>query len=213
MNRLVISILILTMSLFAFTFADNSQEINDKLRASGVVGENQTILITSNVYFYPNKKGYSIISGGKDREKGHIVFTDTGLAVVSWSRRNETYEVLYQVNYKDLESSDILGNSPMVRLVTKEQNAKKYNSFEIMDSRNAFAPNAEKTKEANDIVNAGIEGLDVTEVASAESLSAVQVKQQEERMQELEERIKRLEQGENGNSEVSSECDCKCPQE
>ena len=212
MKRLVIATLIIIISLFALVIADSSQEVNDKLRASGVVSEDQTILITSNVYFYPNRKGYSIVSGGKDREKGHIVFTDEGFTVVSWSRRKKNYEVLYQVNYANLAFSEIMGNSPMVRLVTKEQDAKKYNSFELMDSRNAFAPNPEKTKEANNIVNAGIEGLDVTGVAGTESLSAAQVQQQQKRMQELEERIERLEKEGRGDPEQSGECDCKCPQ-
>ena len=191
----------------------NNDELNENLRASGVVDDNQSILISSNVYFYPNKKGFGIFSGGTDRDKGHIVFTEDGFSVVSWSRGKKTFKVLYEVNYSDLDFSEVMGNSPMVRLVTKEKDAKKYNSFEIMDSRNAFAPNPEKTKEANNIVNAGIEGLDVTEVASADSLSDVQAQKQQKQMQELEERIKRLEEGVQGVPAQASECDCKCPPE
>ena len=210
----VISLIMLmfSISMFSSVNAEDIDELSDKLRANGVVGDDQTILIASHAYFYPDKNGFGILSGGKDREKGKIVFTDDGFSVVTWSRSKQSYDVLYQVDYAKLESSEIVGNSPMVRLVTKEEGAKKHNSFEIMDTRNAFAPNPHKTKDANKIIQAGIEGLDVTQVVGAASLSTTQVQAQQARMQELEERIKRLEEGSQGAAAESSECDCKCPE-
>ncbi|MEM7304566.1 MAG: hypothetical protein AAF372_03445 [Pseudomonadota bacterium] len=213
---IVVMILMLSASFCSLAIADRDDDLNQKLRANGVVADDQTILVSGNVYFYPNKKGFGLLSGGKDREKGFIVFTDQGFSVVSWSRSKETYNTLYEVDYSELESSEVMGNSPMVRLVTKEKAEKKHNSFEIMDSRNAFAPNPEKTKDANKIIEAGIEGLDTTKVVGAASLTTVQAQQQQERMQELEERIKRLEEGTQGveatEAPQSSECDCKCPE-
>ena len=211
----VLVMLALTMFINSLAIADDPEELSDRLRASGVVGDNETILIASNVYFYPNKKGFGMFSGGKGKEKGHIVFTDKGFSVVSWSRSDERFDVLYEAAYTELESSEISGNSPMVRLVTKEKGAKKHNSFEIMDTRNAFAPNPQKTKEADKIIEAGMQGLDVTKVAgtSAAGLSATQMQAQQQRMLELEERIQRLEEGSPETpSTSSSECDCKCPE-
>ena len=207
--------LILSMLINSLASADDQEELNQTLRAIGVVGDNETILIASNVYFYPNKKGFGLLSGGTGKEKAHIVFTDKGFSVVSLSRSKERFDVLYEVEYSELESSEISGNSPMVRLVTKEKSAKKHNSFEIMDSRNALAPNPQKTKDADKIIEAGMEGLDVTEVVGAEAagLSATQMQAQQTRMEELEERIKRLEEDSPpAPSEATSECDCKCPE-
>ena len=80
-----------------------------------------------------------------------------------------------------------------------------------MDSRNAFTLNSHKTKEACSLVKAGIEGLDVKQVASVKDLSSVEVALQKQRMQELEERIQRLESGDATASQpAESECDCKC---
>ena len=77
-----------------------------------------------------------------------------------------------------------------------------------MDSRNALTPNVNKTKEAKKIVSAGIQGLDVTEVATAKNLSAAEVAMQQKKMQDLEERIQRLE---NVNAPAENDgCDCKC---
>ncbi|MEM8844059.1 MAG: hypothetical protein AAGB35_03360 [Pseudomonadota bacterium] len=213
MKQLVAFLLVAITSLSLVANADDKKEISEKLRNSGIVGDDQTILITSNVYFYPGKKGYGFFSGGKDREKGHIVFTDEGFAVVSWKRSKDIFEPVYETKYVDLDSSEVTGNSPMVRLVTKDKDAEKYNSFEIMDSRNAFTPNPSKTKEANEIVNAGIEGLDVIEVASAESIAVAQSQQQQKRLEQLEARLERLENADQDVPEQSTECDCKCPPE
>ena len=213
----VLVMLILSVFINSLAIADDQEELNQTLWAIGVVGDDETILIASNVYFYPNKKGYGVFSGGKDKEKGHIVFTDKRFSVVSLSRSNDRFDVLYEVYYTELESSEIAGNSPMVRLVTKEKGAKKHNSFEIMDSRNALAPNPQKTKDADKIIEAGIEGLDIAEVIGpdAAGISTTQMQAQQDRMLELEERIQRLEedsQTTSNESEASSECDCKCPE-
>tara|TARA_R110002049_G_scaffold252264_1_gene427235 strand:+ start:370372 stop:370995 length:624 start_codon:yes stop_codon:yes gene_type:complete len=203
-------ILLAFCSFSGFVYADDEQEFFEKVRASGVVSDNESILLSSNVYFYPNKKGHGILAGGKNREKGHIVFTENALSVISWSRRNKAYEVIHKENYSELASTDISGNAPMVRLVTQSMKSGKYNSYELMDSRNAFTPNAHKTKEARSLVNAGIEGLDVKEVATVKDLSSAEVAMQKQRMQELEERIQRLENQTTSGKSAKQECDCKC---
>jgi hypothetical protein len=209
MNRIYIIILLVFCCFFTYAQA-NDAEFFEKVRASGVVNENESILLSSNVYFYPNKKGHGILAGGNDREKGHIVFTENALSVISWSRRNKAYQVIHRESYAELVSTDVSGNAPMVRLVTQTKESGKYNSFELMDSKNAFTPNAHKTKQARSLVKAGIEGLDVKEVATVKDLSSVEVSMQKQRMQELEERIQRLENGNATSQPEKSECDCKC---
>jgi hypothetical protein len=211
MNRIYTMILVMGCCLFSYAQADDDAEFFEKVRASGVVTDSESILLSSNVYYYPNKKGHGILAGGNDREKGHIVFTENALSVISWSRRNKAYEVLHSERYSDLASTDISGNSPMVRLITQTKSSGKYNSYELMDSRNAFTPNSHKTKEARSLVKAGIEGLDVKQVATVKDLSSVEVALQKQRMQELEERIQRLENGDaTASQSAESECDCKC---
>lgn len=194
-------------------FANDDVSFADKIRANGIVSERESILLSSNVYFYPNKKGYGLFSGGKKRSKGHIVFTENGYTVVVWNRRDKQYEVLHQETYSDLASVDISGNSPMLRLVTETASTGKYNSFEIMDGRNAISPNVIKTEEAHKLVTAGIKGLDVKGAASAPDMPTVEIADQKRRMKELEERIARLEQDESvkAASPADTECDCKCP--
>jgi hypothetical protein len=196
-------------SLFTYVQADDA-EFFEKVRASGVVDDNESILLSSNVYFYPNKKGHGILAGGSDREKGYIVFTENALSVISWSRRNKAYEVLHRESYSELASTDVSGNAPMVRLVTETKESGKYNSYELMDSRNAFTPNAHKTKQARSLIKAGIEGLDVKQVATVKDVSSVEVAMQKQRMQELEERIQRLENGTAASQPAEPECECKC---
>ncbi|MDW3095795.1 MAG: hypothetical protein R8G33_09005 [Gammaproteobacteria bacterium] len=193
-----------------FVQANENEEFYGKVRASGVVNDDESILLSSNVYYYPNKKGHGLFSGGKGREKGHIVFTENGFSVISWSRRDKTYEVLHSENYSELASTDVSGNSPMVRLVTESKTTGKYNSFELMDSRNALTPNVNKTKEARKLVTAGIQGLDVKEIATVKDLSSVEVAMQKQKMDALEERIQRLENANTPSQSVESECDCKC---
>ena len=207
MNKLIIT-LITIACCFSIAVYAGDDEFLEKVYASGVIDEQESVLLHSNVYFYPNKKGHGIFSGSKKREKGHIIFTENGYSVISWSRRAKAYEVLHSEIYSELESSDISGNSPMIRLVTETKASGKYNSFELMDSRNALTPNVNKTKEAKKIVSAGIQGLDVTEVATAKNLSAAEVAMQQKKMQDLEERIQRLE---NVNAPAENDgCDCKC---
>ena len=210
MNQIYTILLLLFCSFFTYAQADNDAELFEKVRASGVVTDNESILLSSNVYFYPNKKGHGILAGGNDREKGHIVFTEYALSVISWSRRNKAYEVIHRESYAELASTDVSGNAPMVRLVTQTKQSGKYNSYELMDSRNAFTPNAHKTKQARSLVKAGIEGLDVKQVATVKDVSSVEVAMQKQRMQTLEERIQRLEKGNTTSQSAESECDCKC---
>ena len=211
MNRVYTIIFLLLSCIFISAQAGDEAEFFEKVRASGVVNDSESILLSSNVYFYPNKKGYGILAGGgSNREKGHIIFTENALSVISWGRRNKAYEVLHRESYSELASTDISGNAPMVRLVTQTKQSGKYNSYELMDSKNAFTPNSHKTKEARSLVKAGIEGLDVKEVATVKDLSSVEVAMQKQRMQELEERIQRLESGSAASQAVEPECDCKC---
>ena len=89
-----------------------------------------------------------------------------------------------------------------------KKNSGKFNSFELMDSRNALTPNVNKTNEARKIIAAGIQGLDVREVATAKNLSAAEAALQQKKLQDLEDRIQRLENS--GQSMSKDECDCKC---
>ena len=214
MKPLQLIVLLLFTLLSIATFANDDPKFAQQIRSDGVVSENESILLSSNVYFYPNKKGYGLLSGGNKRSKGYVVFTENGFAVVSWSRRKKAYEVLHQETYADLASTDIAGNSPMLRLVTESKSSGKFNSYEIMDGRNALTPNVVKTKEAHKLITAGIKGYDVKGAATASDLSTVEIADQKRRMQELEERIARLEQGDNveSSNNTESECDCKCPQ-
>ena len=212
MKQFVFSILAAVLCVTPLVYAEHDAEFFEKVRVSGVINNDESILLSSNVYFYPNKKGHGLFSGGKGREKGHIVFTENGFSVISWSRRQKAYEVLHSENYSELSATEITGNAPMIRLVTQTKSSGKYNSYELMDSRNALTPNVNTTKEARKIVSAGIEGLDVKEVATVKDLSVAEVSMQKQRMQELEERIQRLENANTGTQTVEKECDCKCEQ-
>lgn len=211
MKRFASIMLALCIFAIAPVNAEHDQEFFDKVRMSGVVNDNESIILSSNVYFYPNKNGHGIFSGGGNkREKGHIIFTENGFSVISWSRRNKEYEVLHEEAYSDLAGTGVSGNSPMVRLVTQTQASENYNSYELMDSRNALTPNVSKTKEARNIVNAGIQGLDVKQVANVTNLSVAEVAMQKQKMQALEERIQRLENANPETQAKESDCDCKC---
>ena len=206
-----ILVLVITLCFISLsTHAEEAADFIEKVRTSGVVNNEQSILLHSNVYFYPNKKGHGLLSGGSGREKGHIVFTENGLAVISWDRRAKAYEVLHSENYSELVASEVTGNSPMVRLVTESKLSGKFNSYELMDSRNAITPNVNKTKEARKLIAAGIQGLDVSEAASAKSLSSAEVAIQQKKMQDLEERINRLEKANVPEQSQEKNCDCKC---
>ena len=211
MKQFVFSLLAAVLCVTPFVHAEDA-EFFEKVRVSGVINDDESILLSSNVYFYPNKKGHGLFSGGKGREKGHIVFTENGFSVISWSRKQKAYEVIHSENYSELLSTDITGNAPMVRLVTQTKSSGKFNSYELMDSRNALTPNVNKTKEARKIVTAGIDGLDVKQVATVKDLSVAEVTMQKQRMQELEERIQRLENSNTNTQAVEKECDCKCDQ-
>ena len=201
-----------------FALANDDPEFAERVRANGIVSESESILLSSNVYFYPDKKGFGLLSGGNERSKGYIVFTENGLAVVSWSRKRKAYEVLHQEAYTELASAEIKGNSPFLRLVTESKASGIFNSYEIIDGRNAITPSAIKTNEAHKLINAGIKGYDVKSAATSSDLSTVEIANQKRRMQELEERIARLEQEQTTEqkqgdvtSKENTECDCKCP--
>ena len=210
MNRIISVLTLLVCCLLPLVHADDNAEFFEEVRASGVVNKNESILLSSNVYFYPNKKGHGLLSGGKGREKGHIVFTENGFSVISWSRKQKAYEILHSENYSELASTNVSGNSPLVRLVTETKASGKYNSYELMDTRNALTPNVNKTNQARKLVMAGIEGLDVKKVASVKDLSVAEVALQNQRMQELEDRIQKLESANAPVEPTESECDCKC---
>jgi|GEM_PF-525200 hypothetical protein len=178
---------------------------------TGLVSDVDSILFSSHVYFYPRKKGLSLLGGGK-RIKGQFVLTDDSLAVLEFDRWNKVYEIIHQQKYEDIDSVEILGGSVVIRLVTKTKKTGKYNSFEIMDGRNSVSANSEKTRKAKNIIMAGMRGFDVQSVAmSDDDLIAVSAKQQDQQMQSLEERIQRLERAANQPSAESDyECDCKC---
>ena len=214
MSRVILLMFCVTVFIASnLSLASDDPAFSERVRASGIVSETESILLSSNVYFYPNKKGFGLLSGGNKRAKGYIVFTEIGFSVVTWSRKEKAYVILYQETYKELASTSVAGNSPFLRLVTESKVSGKFNSFEILDSKNAITPNVVKTNEAQKLVMAGIKGYDVKSVASASDLSTLEIANQKQRMQELEERIARLEQGEGKTSvkQEDPECDCKCP--
>jgi glycerol-3-phosphate cytidylyltransferase-like family protein len=211
LSALIISICIIISTTIPVLAQDD--KFDQRVIATGLVDSADSILFSSNVYFYPRKKGMSLLGGGK-RIKGQFVLTDNSLAVLEWDRWDKTYEIIHQENYQALNSVEIAGGSLVIRLVTETKQSGRHNSFEIMDGRNAVTANIDKTRKAKDIVMAGMRGLDVETVAmSDDDLMAVSTKQQEQQMQTLEERLERLEKAVNlQRSEDSQECDCKCPQ-
>ena len=205
------AVIIITIN---FSSANDDPNFSERVRANGIVKDTESILLSSNVYFYPNKKGFGLLSGGGKRTKAYIVFTENGYAVVDWSRKQKAYEVMHQEAYSEVASADVTGNSPFLRLVTESKASGKFNSYEIIDGKNAITPSVIKTKEAHKLITAGIKGYDVKEAASASDLSTAEIADQKRRMQELEDRIARLEKGQGDETASTSnpECDCKCPQ-
>lgn len=210
MNRIDLLTICIVIFACSFVYASDDPNFSERIRANGIVTNAESILLSSNVYFYPNKKGYGLLSGSNKRFKGYIVFTENNFAVVSWSRKEKVYEVLHQEAYSDLESSDVTGNAPFLRLVTESKTTGKFSSYEIIDGRNAITPDVVKTKEAHKLIIAGIKGYDVKGAATVSDLSSVEIVDQKRRIEELEARIARLEQSQN-TSVNNSDCDCKCP--
>lgn len=214
MFRIAVACLVLFVS--TSLLANDDPEFDERVRASQVVSEDESILISSNVHFYPRKRGHGPLSGGKKKVKARIVFTDKAYSVVSWSKRKNLYEVVYSEQYSELSSSRVSGSSPFLRLVTENKEG-RFNSFELTDSKNALAPNTVKTREAHELILAAIAGKDVVAVAESdglttEDLSNLKVAEQQKRLQMLEERIARLEGGEPPvEEENKAECDCVCP--
>lgn len=205
------AVIIITIN---FSSANDDPNFSERVRENGIVKDTESILLSSNVYFYPNKNGFGLLSGGGKRTKAYIVFTENSYAVVDWSRKQKAYEVVHQETYTEVASANVTGNSPFLRLVTESKASGKFNSYEIIDGRNAITPSIIKTKEAHKLITAGIKGYDVKEAASSSDLSTAEIADQKRRMHELEERIARLEQGQDNevSNTSSSECDCKCPQ-
>lgn len=215
MSRVTLLMFCVTVFITSnFSYANDDPAFSERVRANGIVSETESILLSSNVYFYPNKKGFGLLSGGNKRAKGYIVFTENGFSVATWSRKEKAYVILHQEAYTELASTSVAGNSPFLRLVTESKATGKFNSYEILDGKNAVTPNVVKTKEAQKLVVAGIKGFDVKNAASASDLSTVEIANQKQRMQELEERIARLERdvGKTSVKQEGPECDCKCPQ-
>ena len=191
--RLIIT-LIISCLFSSSVFSKDDSSLDAQLRSDAILQVDETLLLNSYVYFYANKKGYSMLSPGKARVKAEIIFSENGLKVIQFKKKSKRFELLYSLQYAQLASVDIAGNSPLVRLVTERKGEKRFDSFELMDTRNAFTPSASKTIEAKKLISAGIQGLDVKTVASAPSLSSVQMSQQKMRIEELEARVQALEE-------------------
>lgn len=195
------------------------EDFEGTLKDSGLLSADDTVLLSSNTYFYEDKKGFSVLSGGKERVKAYIVLTQDALYVIDWSRRKKAYVTVHHEPYKDLSSVEIAGGSFAVRLVTKQRGSDKFNSYEIVDGRNALGTNPEKTREAKTIIAAGIQGYDVEAVAAANNPGPKDILEQERTLQTLEERIQRLEelqaataiQDTKETGENVPACNCVCP--
>jgi len=210
LKKITLIMLFLVVCMTTMAHAQDSK-FEQRVISTGLVSNADSILFSSHAYFYPRKKGLSLLGGGK-RIKGQFVLTDDSLAVLEFDRWNKTYEIIHQQPYEDINSVEILGGSVVIRLVTETKKTGQFNSFEIMDGRNSVTANSEKTRKAKDIVFAGMRGFDMQTAAMGDDeLMAASAKQQDKQMQSLEERIQRLEQAASQSSAQSDhECDCKC---
>jgi len=190
----LISALVISCIFSSSVFSNDDSSLDAQLRSAAILKADETLLLNSYVYFYADKKGYSLLSSGKSRVKAQIIFSENGLQIIRFKKKSKRFETLYSLPYAQLASVDIAGNSPLVRLVTERKEDKGFDSFELMDTRNAFTPSSSKTVEAKKLISAGIQGLDVKTVASAPSLSSVKMMQQKNQIEELEVRIQRLEE-------------------
>ena len=191
--RLIIA-LVISCIFSSSVFSNDDSSLDVQLRSAAILKADETLLLNSYVYFYADKKGYSLLSSGKSRVKAQIIFSENGLQVIRFKKKSKRFETLYSLPYAQLASVDIAGNSPLVRLVTERKEDKGFDSFELMDTRNAFTPSSSKTVEAKKLISAGIQGLDVKTVASAPSLSSVKMMQQKNQIEELEVRVQLLEE-------------------
>ncbi len=191
--RLIIA-LVISCIFSSSVFSKDDSSLDAQLRSAAILKADETLLLNSYVYFYAGKKGYSLLSSGKSRVKAQIIFSENGLQVIRFKKKSKRFETLYSLPYAQLVSVDIAGNSPLVRLVTERKGDKGFDSFELMDTRNAFTPSSSKTVEAKKLISAGIQGLDVKTVASAPSLSSVKMMQQKQQIEKLEVRVQRLEE-------------------
>ena len=191
--RLIIA-LVISCIFSSSVFSNDDSSLDAQLRSAAILKADETLLLNSYVYFYADKKGYSLLSSGKSRVKAQIIFSENGLQIIRFKKKSKRFETLYSLPYAQLASVDIAGNSPLVRLVTERKEDKGFDSFELMDTRNAFTPSSSKTVEAKKLISAGIQGLDVKTVASAPSLSSVKMMQQKNQIEELEVRVQLLEE-------------------
>ena len=190
----LITALIIGCLFSSSVFSKDDSSLDAQLRSDAILKIDETLLLNSYVYFYAGKKGYSLLSAGKPRVKAQIIFSESGLQVIRFKKKSKRFETIYSLPYAQLASVEIAGNSPLVRLVTERKGDKGFDSFELMDTRNAFTPSSSKTVEAKKLISAGIQGLDVKTVASAPSLSSVKMAQQKKQIEELEARVQRLEE-------------------
>ena len=158
-------LLVLFMLAAPVIQAAESEQFTQRVRATGILQDQETILLGSNVYFYPRKKGLGLLGGSKKRIKGQIVLTEQALTVLEWQRMAKVYEVIHHEKYSDMESVEITGGALLTRLVTQNKSAGTYNSFEIMDSRNAVTANPDKMRKAREIIQQGIDGVEINPVS------------------------------------------------
>ena len=180
--------------IFTPAFAIDNSSLATQLHSDGILEADETVLFTSYIYFYDGKKGFSLLTPGKPRVKAQIVLSEKSLRVVRFVKGSKRFELIHGVQYTQLASVQVAGNSPLVRLVTEHTKKDHFDSFDLMDTRNSFSPSSAKTFEAKKLIAAGIQGIDLTTVASGSSLSSVQMIQQKTRIEELEARVQRLEE-------------------
>lgn len=204
------SVFLLLILVVTVTQAATDEELIQKVRATGIVQAQESILLASNVYFYPRRKGLGLMGGTKKRTKGQIILTAQALSVLEWQRLAKKYEVIHHELYADMRSVELVGGSLVARLVTQNQSTGIYNSFEIMDSRNSVTANPEKMRKAKQIIQQGISGLEIETVSQNTEQTS---RQEHQAMESLEARIQRLEKMLNQSAlQQQDECNCECPQ-
>ncbi len=203
-------LLILFILITPVLQATESEQFTQRVRATGVLQDQESILLGSNVYFYPRKKGLSLLGGGNKRVKGQIILTEQALSVLEWQRIAKVYQVIHHEKYTDMQSVEIRGGSLVTRLVTQNKSTGTYNSFEIMDSRNSMTANSDKMDKARQIIQQGIRGQDVR--SASQDTPPVQRHSQQD-VESLETRIQRLENAlMKSAADDAEECNCECPQ-
>ena len=203
-------LLVLFMLIAPVLHAAESEQFTQRVRATGMLQDQESILLGSNVYFYPRKKGLGLLGGGNKRIKGQIVLTEQALSILEWQRIAKVYHVIHHEKYSDMQSVELRGGSLVTRLVTQNKSTGVFNSFEIMDSRNSMTANPEKMRNARQIIQQGIAGLEVR--STSQDTQQVQHNSQADG-DSLEARIQRLENALiESAADDDKECNCECPQ-